>query len=310
MADMTKEKLFNWITDLKPKGYYPKDLDSWYESFLEAHKGIREVLGDIKKSFTLDFGEYQEKINYRAEAPLFHEILNIIPNYLKVYFLRESDLAAPTLPLNNGISTTKHILGYATRAKLDQNNLSNLKKLVMKLGQKYSEAAKNIPKSHVVVSTDPKGFIQLGNNSFEQGGYSCFKRGDMNHDKTYAMSVYEGSFVLYFGAKDVDEATGNGATGRMVGFFNKDVLHFSNTGGSGYDKLGNILTELSKQLGFTNPKLHYDKFRYDGGCNYSHSPISITDNHKLGEQVITLTTKYSRESHPNGDAYANWNIKD
>jgi hypothetical protein len=319
MDEAYKNNFLEWYKDFENnirttrKKYIPSDVDKWLNSIENSHKNIRERLDGECKYLSITTANAASDI-FRPHLKIIHDI---IPLYYATYDMSENDLMYPKIDKcnGNGISTAKHLLTYAKKVKVSENSMERLNAMLSELGKIWASDSFN-KTYHVLISTSPKAFIRLG--SYNDAG-SCFVHGGMNNDKKYALAVATNSFVMFVTksvASNIDDISFGNILCRLIGNANEDLTRFNTSNAYGrVDLYLNCIKDAIKEIGkFKNIHLELNKFKYRGGMNYINGPVwsfmeKKGDKTTIPQEDITLTDIYSKEYKPQGDYYANWDLK-
>jgi hypothetical protein len=299
------------------RNYYPDDMDAWIEKVDQSHTEVRELLGGVRRNFQFSCKNEQQIHALDDCSAYVNAVVNCMPEYLSTYGLEKEDLAYPNLKKCKNISTTKHILGYADRAKITGYNLDCVRSYVTSLGNVYARRKAVTGEFSVTISTHPKAFCQIGSYGIDNS--SCFMQGAFNSDKKYTYGAHKDTavFLIREGINDLHEDK-KGVICRALITFTEgcQIMNLSNskTGGIfGYDynKIVPIVNKTCAELfGTDQIASRSNLIVHKGGINYlDYICLSLFDGkkrNKIDNQVIDFDDYYSKESHPENDPYANW----
>lgn len=297
--------------DADPR-YVPKNLDQWIEETEVGHQNIRSLLGGIQKTFLINTIDNINPVNIVEVSKIMNNILQLMPDYYVKYKLSHRNFQYEKLPNHRNIAVTKHILGYANRLNLSEDKKQTINKELAKLGKIYKDNKSEKTSVYMTLSTDPRAFCLLG----YYGGLdctSCFKQGDFNSDKKYALASHPNSFILVTHEKEnIDfNLPSVKAKARAVGLMVEDALHITNiypyySLGNEYDINQSKLEVLYKEIFDRKPNVLLSEMKLTGGVNYPGKCNYSLYQNQFTEKVIKITDKYSKECHKHRDEYAIW----
>lgn len=294
--------------------YYPDNMSEWYDFVEEAQANLRKKLGGPKKQIKVIIDEDSCLDNYEGCKHYINSVVSILPDYLKTYKLQPRDLAKPNLKAHKNIRTTKHILGYAERINLSADNTVRLKGYVDLLGN-MMKGGKLIPGAFdCLITTEQQAFSFIGR--YDINNNSCFGQGKFNSDKKYAFATVPNAFVVLVRRHSEEGFTPESRPlimrcmgvitemGQVVNFLNAQYAEYD------YNRDQYIRAEVAKTI------LECDDVcakgfavKLKGGINYSADESSYWDAKNKTQdwptQTISISTRYSIESHPVRDQYAN-----
>jgi hypothetical protein len=304
----------------------PKDMQEWLDLIDKNHEKLREKIGGISKTTFIDPSKNDEDevvAPYQSVYDIMYYINYYMPGYYEKYGLTHEDFQHQKLKKLKNIGATKHILGYAKRAKVDEGKLAEVEKYVERLGQLFKKAKARKVKGYITMTTEPKAFCLLGQFGFDGG---CFAQGSFNSDKKYGLGVTENSFVLLIHSEPEYELKkreysysekGKNVVGRALGVITGDdlgMVHTVNHSPSIYaydDRCGSLadLTAWAKDyLEAKEISTQNNKVTLTHGINYgSNSGYTFFDPKKheplKNTLYVRIDPRYVKEAHPNGDSF-------
>lgn len=189
----------------------------WFEAVENAHKDIREIIGDISCLKSFDIKDINLPLN--CNNVWLQAVLKQLPAYLKTYEFTVEDLLLPKIAKFKNISTTKHMKTYAKKV-FDQFILPNVLYNIDMLASIYGN--NKIPGGKYIVElrTDAMSFARLGHYGHDS---TCFANDGQNWSHKYKIGIKENSFVILI-HKDKE------VVARCWGFVDikKDIWHTLN----------------------------------------------------------------------------------
>lgn len=279
-------------------GYAPKNKDQWYETVGKKHLDIHKILNGPREIF---FVEPDKKVSLpKSFNTIVNKLITKLPKYLDSYKITKNELKERYIQIGKRqFSTTKHILGYVKRQKIDDSR-NEIKNIVSSMAQYFVKNAEG--KTSVIITTHPYAFALLGN--IVKSSFSCFAQGQMNSDKKFAFADHNQTFIYLIGqdiplnfkteAEILPHIKGRGMG--IIDIENKTAFICNPCGIINEVQLRSILTPVFKQI-FRTSKIYVNNavITFTGGLNYNHGPqicFSAKQNRTLPKVNINLVTKY------------------
>lgn len=303
----------NVLKKAYPNGYWPRDSAEWIDLLDKSHADIRDKLGGISKTYEIETGDGQKKLDLVKHDDLIKRILGYVPGYLDRYGFSTAVFALPTIKGEKNISTSKHIMGYATRAKIPKDNTAALNNLVSMLGDLWGQNKTKKDCRFATVTTSPYAFAMIGSMGCDAG--SCFVTGSFNSDKKYGISLYKDSFVIIMNdtefVENLDSAAAINVKCRSFGMWLKDassIMVLNRKIRYTEAEFATALVEITKDItGCQSVAEHHCYPSMKNGLTYCDSGILFypKENKNIIKENISfvIPEKYSLEHHNGNDTH-------
>lgn len=161
--------------------------EDWFDAFQKCHQGIRKYLGGISKSIRVNV---QGQIMPLSKDNWYlSQVLQKMPSYLSDAKLTIDDVLYSNLKKYKGISTAKHMKGYAIK-----HCYSNVIIYIDRLSNNYGDQKLTDGNYKLQISTDIMDFVKLGHFGIDSG--VCFSNEGINASHKYYLGLKTDTFIL------------------------------------------------------------------------------------------------------------------
>lgn len=232
----TWQSFSEWIVGFRKKheGYFPSNLEKWFNRVESSHNDLRKRIGGIRKQVFYKLSSAQNPISKKDAEPYVRDIMEIVPQYLNGYGFTEDVFLLPTIQqgTHSVFKTGKHIRTYASSHVRDQRvagdskpKLARLDKALSELGNLWAKARTSESELEATLSTSAKSFVLLGH--YGPDSDSCFRNGSDKTNHKFVLGQTPNTFAFSISKRHPTKPK-NINVFRAFGWIDNNVVNFVN----------------------------------------------------------------------------------